>query len=238
MTTAREAQALAASVAVHLLLLLIFAVARQPLRELAPLPALRLTFTPDSSASVAGLAASRAAPPAAPESFARQQAAAGQIELPPLAAPRTGFATTGPGHPALPAASAGAAALPTPAAALAGALTAGRNETANGAAPSAPAPELPPAPRIAHSGLPGVRRGMALGYPAELMRRGIEADVEMRLTVAADGSVVRIETLQSSGVSSVDVEVEQALRQFLFAASAAGPVTGKVRVSFRLERSF
>ena len=70
------------------------------------------------------------------------------------------------------------------------------------------------------------------------MRRGIEADVEMRLTVAADGTVVRIETLQSSGVSSVDAEVEQALRQFLFVASAAGPVTGKVRVSYRLERSF
>ncbi len=237
MTAARETQALATSLAIHLLLLLLFVVVRQPLREAPPVPVLRLTLTPRAGAPMAAPAMQRPTPATARESSARQQPAAGRSELPPLAAPRTGFAI-GPGPPALPATTAGAVVLPTPSAALAGALAAGGIGTTTGTAPSAPAAERPPAPRIEHRGLPGVRRGMALGYPAELMRRGIEADVEMRLTVATDGTVVHIETLQSSGLSSVDAEVERALRQVLFAASAAGPVTGKVRVSYRLERGF
>ena len=75
-------------------------------------------------------------------------------------------------------------------------------------------------------------------YPEELIARGVEADVVLRLTVAEDGRVTGVEVLQSSGLSTVDAEVQQALRQYLFAASAEGPVAGTVQVRYRLERGF
>ena len=62
--------------------------------------------------------------------------------------------------------------------------------------------------------------------------------MEIRLTVAGDGTVAGAEVVRSSGVSSVDAEVAQALRQFLFAASGEAPVSGTIRVSYRLERGF
>lgn len=239
MTAGREVGALVASVAVHALVLMGFMLAREPMRDVPPVVVLRLTLPAagGSAPSVAGLAepiVDRTAQVAASE-----QAPTTRGALPDLVAVRGRLAAgtlgawTSSGGP-----SAGAVVLPDPDVALAGALAAAAHDADPGvSAPVAAATELLP-PHVTRSGLPAVERGIALPYPPELIRRGIEADVEIRLTVAADGTVAGAEVVHSSGVSSVDAEVAQALRQFLFASSGDQPVTGTIRVSYRLERGF
>ena len=228
MTAAREINALVASVALHALVLAAFMLMREPAREMPPVVVLRLTLPAVGGAvqTVSGL----------PERAADQSA---RGALPALATPRGRLAAGALGAPAPSGTpSAGTVALPDPGTALAAVLAAVTDTAGPGAAgPAAPANEVP-LTRITRSGLPAVERGIALPYPPELIRRGIEADVEIRLTVAGDGTVAGAEVVRSSGMSSVDAEVAQALRQFLFASSGEAPVTGTIRVSYRLERGF
>ena len=228
MTAAREINAVVASVALHALVLAAFMLMREPAREMPPLVVLRLTLPAVGGAvhTVAGL----------PEPAADQSA---RGVLPALATPRGRLAAAALGAPAPSGTvSAGTVALPDPGTALAAALAAVTDAAGPAAAGPAAAANEVPLTRITGSGLPAVERGIALRYPPELIRRGIEADVEIRLTVAGDGTVAGAEVVRSSGVSSVDAEVAQALRQFLFAASGEAPVTGTIRVSYRLERGF
>ena len=241
MTARREINALVASVAVHVLVLAAFMLARAPARDAPPVVVLRLTLPPVGGAapSVSGFAepvTRQAAGVAVPD-----RPSAGGGALPALAAPRARPASGAPPAPARPATAAAAAAvmgLPDPGTALAGALAAAPLAAGSVAAAPVAAATDTLLPRITSSGLPAVERGIALTYPHELIRRGIEADVEIRLTVAVDGTVAGAEVVRSSGVSSVDAEVAQALRQFLFASGGEAPVTGTIRVSYRLERGF
>ena len=239
MTAGREIHALVASVAVHVLVLTAFILVRAPAREPPPVMVLRLSLPP-----IGGVAASVSGVPEPVAEHASRVAAedrpvARSGALPDLITPRGSMPAGALGGAAASgAASPGTVALPDPGSALAAALAAADPVDGPGAdQPAAAASELLP-PHIIRSGLPAVKRGIALPYPPELIRRGIEADVEIRLTVAADGTVAGAEVVHSSGVSSVDAEVAQALRQFLFASSGDTPVTGTIRVSYRLERGF
>ena len=240
MTLARESQALIASLALHLLLLLLLLTIRQPVME-PRAPILRLTLPdPGSDRELSGAAAARqASAPAAATAGVGPGASGGIAPRPQLVVP----AGAG-GAPALQAPVVGrpvvgsAGLLPQPATALAGAVSAYRAGVAPEPVPVSDAAAPPPLPRVNRYGLPALRRGIALPYPEELVARGVEADVVLRLTVAEDGRVTGVEVLQSSGLSTVDAQVQQALRQYLFAASAAGPVSGTVQVRYRLERGF
>lgn len=238
MTVAREFQALMASLALHLLLLLALVSIRQPVKELRA-PVLRLTLPdPGSDRELSGDAAAQraTAPTAATASIgpgaSGASAARSQLVMPTgaggppaLQAPVVGQPVVGSGG-----------LLPQPATALAGAVSAYRAGVAPEPVSDFEAPA--PLPMVTRYGLPALRRGIALPYPEELITRGVEADVVLRLTVAEDGRVTAVEVLRSSGLSTVDAEVQQALRQYLFAASAGGPVAGTVQVRYRLERGF
>ena len=242
MTLARESQALIASLALHLLLLLLLVSARQPVKE-PRTPVLRLTL-PGSDAAQQVTARTAVAARAGPGG---SRAVAPPSLVTPVAdgsPPRSQAPVV-----ELPAVGSGGL-LPHPATALTGAVSAyqaGSLAAAAGTGTSGVSQEPipvrdiaspPPLPRVSRYGLPALRRGIALPYPEELVARGVEADVVLRLTVAEDGRVTGVAVLQSSGLSSVDAEVEQALRQYLFAASAEGPVAGTVQVRYRLERGF
>ena len=234
MTVARESQALVASLAFHLLLLLVLALVRQPMPQ-PRVPVLRLTL-PDLGSGADAVPASLATAPSAAGAQRVQRAVAARSGLVVPAAASSPHAFDGPvvGR----AAARAAGLLPQPTTALAAALTAYRSGDPAAPVPVADSAAPPPLPRVTRYGLPALERGIALPYPAELVARGVEADVVMRLTVAADGRVIGAEVLQSSGLSTVDAEVQQALRQYLFAASAEGTVTGTVQVRYRLERGF
>ena len=240
MTVARESQALIASLALHLLLLLALVSIRQPVKE-PRASVLRLTLPdPGSDRELSGaVAAQRATAPTAATARAGPGAsgafaARSQLVMPvgdggppALQAPVVGNPVAGSGG-----------LLPQPATALAGAVSAYRAGVAPAPVPVSDSEAPPPLPRVTRYGLPALRRGIALPYPEELIARGVEADVVLRLTVAEDGRVTGAEVLQSSGLSTVDAEVQQALRQYLFAASVEGPVAGTVQVRYRLERGF
>jgi TonB family protein len=74
-----------------------------------------------------------------------------------------------------------------------------------------------------------------LGFPVLLLEKGLEVDVEAAFIVAPSGQVTRIEITRSSGFASVDREVEQALRDALFAESSQED-SGRIQFRFRLER--
>ena len=238
MTAQREINALVATVAVHVLVLAALMLARAPARDAPPVVVLRLTLPAAGGAaqSVSGYPAPVASQPARAAVPDRRSAGGGA--LPALAAPRARLAAGELRTPARPAAAADVVGLPDPGTALAGALAAASHAAGPGPVAPVAAATDDLLPRITSSGLPAVERGIALPYPPELIRRGIEADVEIRLTVAIDGTVAGAEVVRSSGVSSVDAEVAQALRQFLFASAGEAPVTGTIRVSYRLERGF
>ena len=237
MTVARESRALIASLALHLLLLLALVSIRQPVREPRS-PVLRLTLPdPGSAREPSGAAAPHPAtastasvgPDASGAFAARSQLVlpTGADGPPAVHAPAVGRLLVGSGG-----------LLPAPATALAGAVSPYRSGAAPAPVPVSAAEAPPPLPTVTRYGLPALRRGIALPYPEELIARGIEADVTLRLTVAEDGSVTGVEVLQSSGLATVDIQVQQALRQYLFAASAEGPAAGTVQVRYRLERGF
>lgn len=240
MTAARESQALAISLGFHLLLLAVLLLLRQPAAE-PRAAALRLTLAhPDRGRPAANAAAAQpAAVPATTATGAvpggEQAAAARPNPVTGAAVPRARTART----PVAGGAAAHRGSPPRPAAALAGALAAisppaGVPPTPVADSVSAPPPR--PQPHVSSSGLPAPRHEIELPYPAELITRGVEAEVEVRLTVADDGRVIGAEVLRSSGFSTVDAEAQQALRRILFAAERA--VTGTIRISYRLERGF
>ena len=240
MTLAREPRALMASLALHLLLLLALVSIRQPVKE-PRAPVLRLTLPdPGSDRELSGAAAAQRATAPTAATAGVGPGASGAI----AARPRLVMPTGAGGPPALQAPVVGrpvvgsGGLLPQPATALAGALSTFRAGVAPAPVPVSDSEALPPLPRVTRYGLPALRRGIALPYPEELVARGVEADVVLRLTVAEDGGVTGVEVLQSSGLSTVDAQVQQALRQYLFAASAEGPVAGTVQVRYRLERGF
>lgn len=238
MTAARESQALAVSLGFHLLLLAVLLLVRQPAAE-PRAAALRLTLAlPDRGPPPAGTAAAQPAVPAAVPATtapgaARPNPAAGAaapraraVQTPVASRLMAGRAAAGRGSP------------PRPAAALAGALAVIAQQAG---APPTPVPDRvsaprPPQPQVSSAGLPAPRHEIDLPYPAELITRGVEAEVEVRLTVAEDGRVIGAEVLRSSGFSTVDAEAQQALRRILFAAERAA--TGTIRISYRLERGF
>ena len=240
MTLARESQALIASLAFHLLLLSVLVLVRHPGSE-PRVPVLRLTLpdlgsdreqsgTDSAQQVTARTAATAEAVPGTPRAIA----AWSQLVVPATEAARSTFQAPAVGRPVV----GSAGLLPPPATALAGAVNAYRAGISPAPVPVGDTAPLPPLPRVTRYGLPALRRGIALPYPEELIARGVEADVVVRLTVAEDGRVTGVEVLQSSGLSTVDAEVRQALRQYLFAASAEGPVAGTVQVRYRLERGF
>jgi TonB family protein len=82
-----------------------------------------------------------------------------------------------------------------------------------------------------------VVRPVEIAFPAALARIGVEAEVEVQLTVAADGLPGRGEIRRSSGDGAVDAAVVQALRGYLFAAGEQA-VALNLTVRFRYERPF
>ena len=89
------------------------------------------------------------------------------------------------------------------------------------------------------SGPTATERPLDIGipYPPSLRSAGHEADIRIRVTVDAAGKVVGVDYLRSSGHGAVDAEVEQRIREHLFAAEAESS-TVDVVVRFRLERPF
>ena len=76
-----------------------------------------------------------------------------------------------------------------------------------------------------------------ISFPDILLEEGLEVDVVAGFTVAANGQVVDVEIIRSSGYASVDTAVQQALRSYLFEPSAdSSDDVGQIQVRFRLER--
>lgn len=83
----------------------------------------------------------------------------------------------------------------------------------------------------------GVIRGAKIKYPELLALNSIEADLEVQLTISAEGSVSNVTLISSSGYSSVDAEVMQSFKMQQFAAGNQKTIVS-VAVEFRFLRSF
>jgi TonB family protein len=74
-------------------------------------------------------------------------------------------------------------------------------------------------------------------FPDILLEEGLEVDVVAVITVAANGQVIQVDILRSSGYATVDTAVKQALRSYLFEPSEdSSEDVGQIQVRFRLER--
>jgi TonB family protein len=74
-------------------------------------------------------------------------------------------------------------------------------------------------------------------FPDILLEEGLEVDVVAGFTVAANGQVIEVDIIHSSGYPSVDTAVQRALRSYLFEPSAdSSEDVGQIQVRFRLER--
>jgi TonB family protein len=136
----------------------------------------------------------------------------------------------------------GAAALPTPAQAL-GALggkereqAAPREEPLIGDIAPQTAGYMPPAALEWKTGGRSLLLQPRLRFPELLLEKGLEVDVEAAFIVAPSGQVTSVVITRSSGFASVDREVEQALRDALFAESSQQD-SGRIQFRFRLERA-
>ena len=177
-----------------------------------------------------------------------------QLAMPPAAVAPAGPAPLAPqiprlqGPPAQVPEATGAAALPTPAQAL-GAL--GGKEREQAASPEQPAPReeppigdnapqtagyMPPAALEWKTGGRSLLLQPRLRFPELLLEKGLEVDVEAAFIVAPSGQVTSVVITRSSGFASVDREVEQALRDALFAESSQED-SGRIQFRFRLERT-
>ncbi|OHD72284.1 MAG: hypothetical protein A2V99_13775 [Spirochaetes bacterium RBG_16_67_19] len=183
-----------------------------------------------------------------------------QLAMPPAAVAPAGPAPLAPqiprlqGPPAQVPEATGAAALPTPAQAL-GAL--GGKEREQAATPEQPAPGeqaapreepvigdiapqtagyMPPAALEWKTGGRSLLLQPRLRFPELLLEKGLEVDVEAAFIVAPSGQVTSVVITRSSGFASVDREVEQALRDALFAESSQED-SGRIQFRFRLERT-
>lgn len=111
--------------------------------------------------------------------------------------------------------------------------------------PAVPAPEegpdrTPAAPRATDipDAPPHLAHRIPPIYPEGARARGIEGVVTLRVSVDEDGSVVRVEVAQSSGVASLDRAAIRAVRQWEFdpAFRDGEAVSGVIleRVAFKL----
>jgi TonB family protein len=74
-------------------------------------------------------------------------------------------------------------------------------------------------------------------FPDILLDEGLEVDVVAAFTVAANGQVVEVDIVRSSGYATVDTAVQRALYSYLFEPSAdSSEDVGQVQYRFRLER--
>ena len=133
----------------------------------------------------------------------------------------------------------GIAALPTAAQVLRGLGAADRSEPRASVQAAAPAPGTAGyAQATALEWKEGERTLLLpprLRFPELLLEKGLEADVEADFVVAPSGLVSGVRITRSSGFASVDREVEQALRNALFAESSRED-SGRIQIRFRLER--
>jgi TonB family protein len=76
-----------------------------------------------------------------------------------------------------------------------------------------------------------------ISFPEILLEEGLEVDVVAVFSVAANGQVVEVDIVRSSGYATVDTAVQRSLRGYLFEPSGTtGEDVGRIQVSFRLER--
>jgi TonB family protein len=74
-------------------------------------------------------------------------------------------------------------------------------------------------------------------FPDILLEEGLEVDVVAVFTVAANGQVIEVEIVRSSGYATVDTAVQRALYSYLFEPSGdSSEDVGQIQVRFRLER--
>lgn len=102
--------------------------------------------------------------------------------------------------------------------------------------PPPPAPVAPPppspAPAIADSAFPVPVSRPAPRYPPEALRRGVGGTVRVRVVVAADGSVERMDIAEASGNRYLDRAAMEAVRRWTFKPAVRGgqPVSAEVIV--------
>jgi protein TonB len=102
--------------------------------------------------------------------------------------------------------------------------------------PPAPPPIAPPAPAptpgIADSDVPIPVNRPAPRYPPEALRRGVGGTVRVRVVVAADGSVERMDIAEASGNRHLDRAALEAVRRWTFKPAVRGgrPVSAEVIV--------
>lgn len=97
----------------------------------------------------------------------------------------------------------------------------------------APPPPMPPAATAnADHAIPRPLDTPAPRYPQEALRRGISGTVRVRVVVAADGSVDRLELAQASGNRYLDRAALEAVRRWRFqpATRNGQPVAAEVTV--------
>jgi TonB family protein len=74
-------------------------------------------------------------------------------------------------------------------------------------------------------------------FPNILLEEGLEVDVVAVFTVAANGQVIEVDVVRSSGYASVDTAVQRALYSYLFEPSDdSSEDVGQIQYRFRLER--
>ncbi len=107
--------------------------------------------------------------------------------------------------------------------------------------PAVDAPATPSsstAPAVLAEGALAYARVREPVYPADALRRGEQGVVRLRVWVAADGSVERVEIERGSGSSSLDRAARDAVRQWRFRPplvdGAPRAAVGSVPIVFRL----
>jgi len=76
-----------------------------------------------------------------------------------------------------------------------------------------------------------------ISFPDILLEEGLEVDVVAVFTVAANGQVMEVDIVRSSGYATVDTAVQRALYSYLFEPSGdPSEDVGQIQVRFRLER--
>ena len=105
--------------------------------------------------------------------------------------------------------------------------------------PAQPTPPVAPAPKQARIDAPPCpRSSIRPEYPAGARARGEQGEVTLEIAVDAEGGVLEVRVVSSSGFSALDDAAAKAARRatFLPAKSKGRPVTGRVRLTldFRL----
>jgi TonB family protein len=231
------------SLAAHAVLLGLLLLWRLPQEPEPPTRRVRLEFRRRGD--------SRVLPPSRPAASTRRAVPGlrvpegGRLATPPAAVAPAGPAARRPaappqlprlqGPPARASEATGAAALPTPAQALRALSGKEREEPPTGSNSAEAAGYMPSSALEWKAGGRTLLLQPRLRFPELLLEKGLEVDVEAAFIVAPSGQVTRVEITRSSGFASVDREVEQALRNALFAESSQED-SGRIQFRFRLER--